>query len=276
MSDTPSSASTSNGTPDDLESAASATDGPASDAADAASEEDSPSITYQRPICEWDPDDRPREKLVKHGAAKLSEAELLGMLFGTGTRTSDGPVSAIQLGRSLLHTFKTLHALSRRPLKELMRVSGIGLAKASTLMAAFEIARRIDAKGDGERVQVTSPKDVAEYFGPLMRDLKREVFKVAHLNTANVIIAEYTISEGGLASSIVEPRAVFEQAILDNAASVICLHNHPSGNPEPSREDIRVTRQLVEAGRLMGIPVHDHLIIAGTTFTSLAERGIIG
>lgn len=277
MSTTPASpASASNGTLDDPESAAPTTDVPSGDAADVGSEEEAPSITYQRPICEWDPDDRPREKLVKHGSDMLSDAELLGMLFGTGTRTSDGPVSAIQLGRSLLHTFKTLHAVSQRPLKELMRVSGIGLAKASTLMAAFEIARRIDAKGDGERVQVTSPEDVAEYFGPLMRDLKREVFKVAHLNTANVIIAEYTISEGGLSSSIVEPRAVFEQAILDNAASVICLHNHPSGNPEPSREDIRVTRQLVEAGRLMGIPVHDHLIIAGTTFTSLAERGIIG
>jgi DNA repair protein RadC len=109
-----------------------------------------------------------------------------------------------------------------------------------------------------------------------MRDLKKEIFKVVHLNTANVILGDYTVSEGGLAASIVEPRAVFERAILDNAASVICLHNHPSGNPEPSRQDVRITRQLVEAGKLMGIPVHDHLIIAGTTFTSLAERGVMG
>jgi DNA repair protein RadC len=116
---------------------------------------------------------------------------------------------------------------------------------------------------------------VAAVYAPGMRDLKKEIFKVVHLNTANVIIGDYDVSEGGLAASIVEPRAVFEKAILDNAASVICLHNHPSGNPEPSRQDIRITRQLVEAGKLMGIPVHDHLIIAGTTHTSLAARGVI-
>ena len=109
-----------------------------------------------------------------------------------------------------------------------------------------------------------------------MRDLKKEVFKVVFLNTANVITGDYTASEGGLAASIVEPRAVFSKAILENAAAIICLHNHPSGNPEPSREDVRVTRQLVEAGRLMGVPLHDHLIIAGEGYTSLAERGLMG
>jgi DNA repair protein RadC len=99
---------------------------------------------------------------------------------------------------------------------------------------------------------------------------------VVHLNTANVITDDYTISEGGLAASIVEPRAVFQRAVLENAAAVICLHNHPSGNPEPSREDVSITRQLVEAGRLMGIPVHDHIIIAGDRYTSLVERGLMG
>jgi DNA repair protein RadC len=109
-----------------------------------------------------------------------------------------------------------------------------------------------------------------------MRDLKREVFIVVFLNTANIIIGEETVSEGGLAASIVEPRAVFQRAVLENAAGIICLHNHPSANPEPSRQDIQITRQLVEAGKLMGIPVHDHLIIAGKTYTSLAERGLMG
>jgi DNA repair protein RadC len=108
-----------------------------------------------------------------------------------------------------------------------------------------------------------------------MRDLKREIFKVVLLNTANVVLGDFNASEGGLAASIVEPRAVFQRAILENAASVICLHNHPSGNLEPSREDIRITRQLAEAGRLMGIPLHDHIIIAGRGFTSLAERGLV-
>jgi DNA repair protein RadC len=122
---------------------------------------------------------------------------------------------------------------------------------------------------------VTCPADVADVYGPLMRDLDKEVFKVVHLNTANMILGDYTVSEGGLSSSVVEPRGVFEQAILDDAAAVICLHNHPSGNPEPSREDVRITRQLVEAGETMGIPVHDHIIIAGTEHTSLAERGVV-
>jgi DNA repair protein RadC len=228
------------------------------------------------PIRAWSASDRPREKLLRHGPAVLSDAELVALLLGSGTRTSDGPVSAVQLGRILLRTYGTLHALSTRALKELTRTPGVGPAKAATLRAAFEVGRRVESQRQGrERVQVQSPADVASVYGPLMRDLKKEIFKVVHLNTANVVIGDYTVSEGGLAASIVEPRAVFEAAILDNAAAVICLHNHPSGNPDPSPEDIRITRRLAEAGRLMGIPIHDHLIIAGTGYTSLAERGVL-
>ena len=228
------------------------------------------------PIRTWDPSDRPREKLTRHGPEVLSDAELLALLLGSGTRTADGSISAVELARLLLRAHGSLADVSRRALKELMRLQGIGPAKAAKLMAAFEIGRRVESQtGTDERVQVCSPDDVASVYGPLMRDLKKEIFKVVHLNTANVIVADYTVSEGGLASSIVEPRAVFERAILDNAASVVCLHNHPSGNPEPSREDIRVTRQLVEAGTVMGIPVYDHIIIAGPDYTSLAERGVI-
>lgn len=236
-----------------------------------------PALLYHVPIHEWDASDQPREKLLKHGPTILSDAEVLALLLGSGTRTEDGPVSAVELGRSLLATYGSLHAVAQRKPKELTRIRGIGPAKAATLTAAFEVGRRVESqRQEGERVQVSCPEDVAEVYGPLMRDRKKEVFKVVHLNTANVIIGDYTVSEGGLSSSVVEPRGVFEQAILEDAAAVICLHNHPSGNPEPSREDIRITRQLVEAGETMGIPVHDHLIIAGTTHTSLAERGIIG
>ena len=246
--------------------------GPSPDSS--ASEE--PALAYSVPIHEWDASDQPREKLMQHGPPVLSDAELLALLLGSGTRSGDRRLSAVDLGRLLLRAHGSLHDLSRRALKELMRVTGVGPAKASTLQAAFEMGRRVESqRQEGERVQVSAPDDVADVYGPLMRDLKKEIFKVVHLNTANVIVGEYTVSEGGLASSIVEPRAVFEEAILDNAAAVICLHNHPSGNPEPSREDIRITRQLVEAGQLMGIPVHDHLIIAGAQHTSLAERGII-
>ena len=234
-----------------------------------------PDIQYDAPIHQWDAGDRPREKLLIRGAMALSDAELISLILGTGTRTRAGPVSAVRLGKVLLRTFGSLHDLSRRELKEWMRVDGIGPAKSAQLAAAFEIGRRVASQQTGPRVQVRAPEDVAAVFGPLMRDLKQEIFKVVLLNTANIIIGDYTTSRGGLAASIVEPRAVFRQAILENAAAVICLHNHPSGNPEPSREDIRITRQLVEAGKLMGIPVHDHLIIAGSEYTSLAERGLM-
>jgi len=258
---------------------ASSSSSPAPTEADESSDDESgePALLYHVPIHEWDESDQPREKLLKHGPTVLSDAEVLALLLGSGTRTSDGPVSAVELGRSLLQTYGSLHEVSQRKPKELTRIRGIGPAKAAKLTAAFEVGRRVESqRQQDERVQVTCPDDVADVYGPLMRDLKKEVFKVVHLNTANVIMGDYTVSEGGLSSSIVEPRGVFEQAILDDAAAVICLHNHPSGNPEPSREDIRITRQLVEAGETMGIPVHDHLIIAGTEHTSLAERGVIG
>ena len=228
------------------------------------------------PIHAWHEGDRPREKLIKGGTVHLSDAELLALVFGTGTRTKSGTLSAVQLGQLLMTQYQSLSTLSRQSIQSLMQIQGVGPAKASQLTASFEIGRRVESQGEQDRIQVKTPEDVANRYGPHMRDLRTEIFKVVLLNTANIILCDYTISEGGLAASIVEPRAVFQKAILDNAASVICLHNHPSGNPEPSREDIRVTRQLVEAGKIMGIPVHDHLIIAGKTYTSLAERGLIG
>ncbi len=235
-----------------------------------------PDIRYSVPIREWDEQERPREKLMTRGATALTDAELIALIFGNGTRTKEGSLSAVQLGRALVRAYGSLEALSARERQQLERVVGIGPAKAVQLMACFEIGRRVEAqRGREKRIQVTCPADVAAVYGPQLRDLKREVFVVVHLNTANVIIGDYTVSEGGLAASIVEPRAVFQRAILENAAAVICLHNHPSGNPEPSREDVAVTRQLIEAGKVMGIPVHDHIIIAGTGHTSLAERGLM-
>lgn len=236
-----------------------------------------PDIHYRVPIREWSEDERPREKLMTRGPSALSDAELIALIFGNGTKTRDGSLSAVQLGQALIRTYGSLAALSTKERKQMERVVGIGPAKAVQLLAAFEIGRRVEAqRGKMTRTQVTSPADVAAVYGPKLRDLKREVFVVVHLNTANIIVGDYTVSEGGLAASIVEPRAVFQRAVLENAAAVICLHNHPSGNPEPSREDVAITRQLVEAGKLMGIPVHDHIIIAGAGYTSLAERGLMG
>lgn len=233
-----------------------------------------PQVNYQIPINQWDEADRPREKMLRLGAGVLSDAELIGLIFGTGTTTKEGPVSAIQLGQALLREFKSLARLSKRDLNEIRRIFGIGPAKAVQLMAAFEIGRRVEASLE-ERIKITNPADVARVYGPQLRDLPREVFKIILLNTANVIMTDYTLTEGGLAASIVEPRMVFRRAVIDNAAGIICMHNHPSGNLEPSREDIRITKQLIEAGKLMNIPVHDHIIIAGRGYTSFAERGLM-
>ncbi len=235
-----------------------------------------PDVNYHAPMHAWHEGDRPREKLLARGAPALSDAELVALIFGSGTMTKRGPVSALGLGQALLRAWPSLHRLAQRDLKELTRITGIGPAKAVQLVAAFEIGRRVEAaRATAPRTQVTGPESVAAVYGPHLRDLKQEVFKVVLLNTANIIVGDYDLTAGGLAASIVEPRAVFRRALLENAAGVICLHNHPSGNPEPSREDVRVTKQLVEAGRLMGIPVHDHVIIAGGTYTSLAERGLM-
>ena len=221
--------------------------------------------------------DRPRERLLQHGPGALSDAELVGLVFGSGTRLAGRSLSAVELGQALLQAYGSLERLARRDAGQIARATkGVGPAKAAQLAAVFEIGRRVEAAPPEDRVQVRSPADVAAAYGPRLRDLPREVFVVLLLNTANVVTAEYTLTTGGLAASIVEPRQVFERAILEHAASVVCLHNHPSGNPEPSREDVAITRQLVEAGRVLGIPVHDHLIIAGRGFTSLAERGLLG
>ena len=227
------------------------------------------------PIHAWNEGDRPREKLIKHGPRHLSDSELLALLFGTGTRTKSGPLSAVQLGQVIMAQHQSLVTLSRQTIQSFMTIQGVGPAKASQLIATFEIGKRVESHRGERRFQIRSPADVASRYGPHMRDLPKEIFKIVLLNTANIILSDYTISEGGLAASIVEPRAVFQKAILDNAASIICLHNHPSGNPEPSREDIRITRQLVEGGKIIGIPIHDHIIIAGKTYTSLAERGLM-
>lgn len=251
--------------------------GPRATPAGSTPEADEPEVGYAYvPIKRRDAADRPREKLLTHGPAALSDAELIALIFGSGTRVGGRSVSAIELGQALLSAYGSLARLARCDAYQIARrAKGIGPAKAAQLAAAFEIGRRVEAAPPEERVQVRSPADVAAAYGPRLRDLPREVFVVLHLNTANVVTAEHTVTTGGTAATIVEPRLVFERAIADKAAAIVCLHNHPSGNPEPSREDVAITKQLAEAGRVLGIPLHDHLIIAGRTYTSLAERGLM-
>jgi len=209
--------------------------------------------------------------LLQQGAQHLTEAELLGILIGKGTTRK----TAIDLARELLDRYESLENLFSRSPAELMKVKGIGSAKAATLSAAFQLVRRIQAKKTTSRSTFKKSSDVRDHYLPLMKDLRKEVFRVLLLSRSNRLIKEVTISEGTLDASIVHPRDVFREALLESAAGVILLHNHPSGNPNPSEEDLRITKQLVEAGRVMGIKVYDHIILAGEDYRSLADEGII-
>jgi DNA repair protein RadC len=222
-------------------------------------------------ITRWPKKERPRERLLQQGPQHLTETELLGILIGKGTRNK----TAIDLARELLDQHESLQKLFSRSPSELTTIKGIGSAKAAILSAAFELARRIQSRGDTARKSFKRSSDVANSYLPLMRDLRKEVFKVLLLNRANRLIKEVTISEGTLDASIVHPRDVFREALLEPAAGIILIHNHPSGNAAPSEEDLRMTKQLMEAGRLLGIKVYDHIILAGESYRSLADDGLI-
>lgn len=223
-------------------------------------------------IKDWPQDDRPRERLVKYGARTLSDAELVAILLRTGD--SSAGRNALDIARELLQRFGGLRNLASRDVRELCSVQGIGLVKAAQVAAAIELGRRLEAP-DIERVAFGSSTDVAHYFLPRLRDLRKEVFLVLLLDARNKLIKEVTVSEGSLTASIVHPREVFKPAILESAASVIFIHNHPSGDPTPSQDDLKITAQLVEAGRMIDIRVLDHIILGHRTFTSLASKGLI-
>ncbi len=222
-------------------------------------------------ITRWPKKERPRERLLQNGPQHLTETELLGILIGKGTRKK----TAIDLARDLLGRYESLKELFSRSPSELTSVKGIGPAKAAILSAAFELVRRIQSQKDMDKPCFKRASDVANHFLPLMRDLRKEVFKVLLLSRANRLIKEVSISEGTLDASIVHPREVFREALLEHAAGIILIHNHPSGNPSPSEEDLRITKQLVEAGRILGIRVFDHIILAGEDYRSLADEGLI-
>jgi len=216
-------------------------------------------------------DDRPREKLILRGSQSLSDAELLAILIRTGTKGK----SVIEVAQTLLLE-ENLAILASKSVGSFTKSVGIGKDKAATLAAAFELARRIQVSEKWySKKKITSPEDLAEIFIPLLRDEVKEKFIVVCLNSSNQIIKFNTISIGNLNSSIVHPREVFKVAIDNNSANIFLIHNHPSGNVEPSREDIAITQRLVEAGNIFDIKVLDHLIIAGNSFTSLVKRRII-
>jgi len=214
-------------------------------------------------------DDRPREKLLLRGAQSLSDAELVAILLRTGRKGK----SVIEIARELISSEGNLAMLATKTVDSLQKISGIGKDKAATIAAAFELSRRILSQPKWfSNKKITSPQDVAEIFIPILRDDSKEKFIVVCLNSANKIIKHETISVGNLNSSVVHPREIFKVAIDNSSASIILIHNHPSGNPEPSNEDIRITKKIVATGKIMDIPVFDHLIIAGETYTSFIEK----
>ena len=191
-------------------------------------------------------------------------------------RTGKKGKSVISIAQEIIGKERNLAMLASKSLSDLMKFEGIGKDKAVTLLAAFELSRRIQSQSKWfAENKITSPKDVADIFIPLLRDELKERFILVCLNSANKIIRHETVSIGNLNSSVVHPREIFKAAIEHSSASVILIHNHPSGNPEPSNEDISITKKLVEAGKLLEIPVFDHIIIAGTAFTSFVERRLI-
>ncbi|MBI2619164.1 MAG: DNA repair protein RadC [Ignavibacteriales bacterium] len=225
---------------------------------------------YHTTIKQWPKGEQPREKLIRIGASALSEAELMAILFRTGGRGA----TAVDLAQKLLAGKRTLKDLSRCSVSDLEH-GGLGTVRAVTLVAAFELARRLSSGGSDRNPIVRSPEDVVGRYGPMLRDLNHEEFWVLLLSSSNRVFRELRVSSGTLNSSLVHPRECFSEAIKQKAASVVFVHNHPSGNPEPSQEDLAITRQLAEAGKILGIPVHDHIIIADDGSCSFAERGLI-
>jgi DNA repair protein RadC len=219
----------------------------------------------------WPASEQPRERLYLNGPTALADAELIAIQLGSGTRGKD----AVAVAREMLAAYGSLAHVAGCEATELARLAGVGRAKAARLASAFELTRRLRARTPGSRVALGSPAEVYAAFGPLMEHLKREVFRVALLDAQNGLLRDLVISEGTLSASLVHPREVFKPAILESAASIILLHNHPSGDPTPSREDVRLTRQLVECARLLDMRLHDHVVIGRGRFVSLAERGMI-
>jgi len=217
------------------------------------------------------PEDRPREKLLRHGAAALGDNELIAVIVGSGTRGMD----ALGLANALLRHEGGLHGLTRASADALAMVGGVGRAKAAQVIAALELGRRTMRRGPGARVQLLTPHDAAAFLLPAYGARAVEQFGLVLLDTRHRVLRTTIVASGTLNSTIVQPRDVFREAMLGSAAAVVVFHNHPSGDPTPSQDDIELTRRLRAAGVLMGIDVVDHLVLGDVRYCSLKEMGQI-
>ncbi|MFQ5679298.1 MAG: DNA repair protein RadC [Gemmatimonadota bacterium] len=224
-------------------------------------------------IREWPAAERPRERLARLAAEALTTRELLALVLGSGSAGR----SAVDLAAQVLNHFGgSLRRLGAAEPGELARLRGIGPARAAAVVAALALGRRLASEPARAGRRVRGPADVHARLGPLLRDRRQEEFWVLYLDTQNRVRLERCLTVGLLNSSLVHPREVFAPAISHAAASLILAHNHPSGDPEPSAEDVRVTAQLAESGRLLGIPVRDHVVLGDGRYVSLMERGLCG
>ena len=222
-------------------------------------------------INNWKMDDRPREKMNVSGAASLSDSELLAILINSGTKDK----SAIDVAREILASAgNSLNALSGISMDRLCAVQGIGEAKASRLLAAFELAVRIQSEPSGPRMRITASSTVCRIFSPMLRNLQHEECWVLFLNKANKIISKEKVSTGGVSGAVLDPRIIIRKAVDKLASAIILVHNHPSGNPRPSELDRRQTRVLRDAAALLDIALLDHVIIAGDSYYSFSDEGL--
>ncbi len=227
------------------------------------------------PINRWPEDERPREKLIKKGPEYLSDCELLAIILRTGIGNKKERISALDLAKKTLTEYGSLKNLLDLSLSEFLKINGIGRAKAAQVMAAIELGRRAVSEKNGNNVSFRCSEEVANYYIPLLKDLKKEQFRVLLLDVKNKIIKEVLISQGSLTSSIVHPREVIKPVIRDSAASVIFIHNHPSGDPEPSNDDIEITDRLCKSFNIVGINVLDHIIVAENGYFSFKQKQMI-
>ena len=218
----------------------------------------------------WAESDRPREKLMQSGRHTLTDSELLAILIRNGSREE----TAVELSRRILNSAENdLTKLSRMSVSDLSVFKGMGDVKALTIIAALELGRRRRMAEASKAIKVSSSKEVADYFSPLLTDLQYEEFWILLLNRANHVISKFQVSKGGVTGTIVDPKLIFKKAVESTASGIILCHNHPSGNKQPSDADISLTRKIRDAGKLLDIQIMDHLIIAGEDYYSFADEG---
>jgi DNA repair protein RadC len=215
--------------------------------------------------------ERPRERLIKFGPEALSAQELLALVIGRGIPKK----SVMNIAQELLAKFGNIKSISQASIEALAEIKGVGLAKAAQIKATFELGRRQELEPEPKDYDIKNPQGVVKAIRSSIKDKAKEHFKLLLLDNRNKIIGISTISIGTLNASLVHPREIFKEAIIHNSASVVLAHNHPSGDPEPSEEDMKITERLVESGKILGIEVIDHIIIGKTSFASFKERGLL-